>query len=325
MKQSIGMVLAATLAISALGGCNFLMGPDEPRGKDGNLVISFGEKAGYPASRGITSAGELGEDVLAALRYQATLTGPGGEPPITREIRHGKSLELTVPVGVWKIEVRAYKDDGLAGTASLRVTVVPGLNVLSIPMALNGGYFDIVIGSLDHGTALSNCNAAFPGATITLTVTPDEGYVLKAGSLRVNEGAVPVAAVAESDSTYTFAMPAADATIGAFFARHVDAIVIQGPEDRIITVTPTHSAGHEPATEISFAEHESVTFTLDGAGYTAEDGNLQWLVNGDGKDGTLNYLTVEAREYALRSYTLTILIKEDGRWYSTETVFTVVP
>jgi hypothetical protein len=324
MKKFMFKLIVAALAISALGGCNFLMGPDEPLRKRGNLVISFGESADQITDRSITSAQDLSEAVFAALIYQVTLTGPDGEPPIEREIPHGKNLELTVALGVWQLDVRAYKEDGLAGTAILHITVAPGLNSLSVPMSLNEGYFDIALGPMDNGTVLPNFNAAFPDATITLTVTPDTGYVLKAGSLKVNDGAVPVAG---SGSTYTFAMPAANATVSAVFNKLVGPFTIEGPQDKAITVTAAHSAGagHTPATEISFAQNESITFTLNSPDYAAEDGNLQWLVNDVNKTGTTNSLTVNAREYTLRTYTLTVLIREGGQWYSTEAAFEVVP
>jgi hypothetical protein len=51
------------------------------------------------------------------------------------------------------------------------------------------------------------------GTLITLTVTPDEDYQLKAGSLTVSGGAM----VSGSGPTYTFSMPAANVTVAAEF------------------------------------------------------------------------------------------------------------
>ncbi|MDR1183699.1 MAG: leucine-rich repeat protein [Coriobacteriales bacterium] len=78
-------------------------------------------------------------------------------------------------------------------------------------------FYTISIDSdIGDGTVTASAPEARHGASIVLTVTPDEGYRLAPGSLKVNSGAVGVAATGEGDS-FTFTMPRADATITAVF------------------------------------------------------------------------------------------------------------
>jgi hypothetical protein len=321
MKKFGLMLIAAALVTSVLGGCDFLTGPDEPVGSGGgNLVISFGKGAG----RAITSGANLPEDVLEALRYELTLTGPGDEV-IAKTVYSGENIKLTVALGVWRIDVRAYKEDGLAGTQSVSLTVVPGVNAVSVPMKINGGYFNIAVDSAaSGGTVTASFDAAFPDTTITLTVTPDEGYVLKSGSLKYRYGDSDYTPDG-SGPTYTFAMPASDVAVSAFFSRPIG-FVVEGPRDEaaLVKVTAVHSGGNTPPTEISWQAGESVTFTLDSSGYTAEAGNLKWLVEGEVKAGTGNSLTIDARDYVQRSYGLTVMIKLNDLWYSADSGFTVI-
>jgi formylglycine-generating enzyme required for sulfatase activity len=81
-------------------------------------------------------------------------------------------------------------------------------------MYINGGYFDITAdSSVSNGTVTANFDAAFPETTVTLTVTPDTGYTLKAGSVTYNDGSDHGIA----GPPYTFIMPAADVTMRAEF------------------------------------------------------------------------------------------------------------
>jgi formylglycine-generating enzyme required for sulfatase activity len=151
--------------------------------------------------------------VLAALRYEVTLNGPGGEV-LERTVTGGETLNLTVPLGEWRITAKAYKEDGLAGTGNLSLTVVPGHNPVEVPMYINGGYFDITAdSSVSNGTVTADFDAAFPETTVTLTVTPAAGYTLKAGSVTYNDGSDHNIA----GPPYTLTMPAADVTVRAEF------------------------------------------------------------------------------------------------------------
>lgn len=323
--KKLGFIFAAVvLVMSALESCEFLIGPDESASGNGDLVISFGKGSGQGADRAITSGADLPKDVLEALRYELTLTGPGGEV-LTRTVAGVENIKLVVALGVWRIDVRAYKEDGLAGTRSVSLTVGPGVNSVNVPMTLNKGYFSVTSATA-NGTVQSSLDAAFPETTVTLTVTPDSGYVLKAGTVKYNDGTADYPlAPDESDSTYSFTMPASDITVSAEFNTIVGAITIEGPHDETVAVTAVHSAGHTPSTTISWEAGASVTFTVNSSGYTAEAGNLVWFVDGVPVTGASGEsLTINARDYVARSYSLIVMIKVNDQWYSADSGFTVV-
>jgi formylglycine-generating enzyme required for sulfatase activity len=245
-----GGIVFSLWALMGFGSCDFLMGPDEPAGAGGNLVISLEAGAG----RAVTSGADLPGGVLAALRYEVTLTGPGGEV-LEREVTGGETLSMTAALGEWHIAAKAYKEDGLAGTGSLSFTVKPGHNVVRVPMEINGGYFDIAAdASMSNGTVTANYDAAFPGTAITLTVRPEAGYVLQAGTLTCHydgSGYEP----AGSGLIYTFTMPAADVTVGAAF----EALP---PDMYSITAAASISHGTVNPDVVSAAAGTTVTLTV---------------------------------------------------------------
>jgi endoglucanase len=72
--------------------------------------------------------------------------------------------------------------------------------------------YTVSIGTLEHGIITASPSSAAEGATVSLTVTPDPGYRLKAGSLKYNNGVADV-----SVSGTSFVMPASNVTITAQF------------------------------------------------------------------------------------------------------------
>lgn len=68
--------------------------------------------------------------------------------------------------------------------------------------------YGITIAAMEHGTVTANRSVAAAGDTITLTVTPDEGYQLKSGSLMANDAVV---------TGNTFTMPDKAVRITALF------------------------------------------------------------------------------------------------------------
>jgi hypothetical protein len=140
---------------------------------------------------------------------------------------------------------------------------------------------------------------------------------MKTGTLKYSEGGGDHAI-----SGNTFTMPASDVTISAFFNKDIG-FTIELPQDEAIGVTAVHSTGSTPATEISWTGGESVTFTLNSPGYSAEGLNLKWMLNGIAVTASGNSLTIQAQDYVRRSYTLTVMIEKDDQWYSTDISFKV--
>jgi hypothetical protein len=116
----------------------------------------------------------------------------------------------------------------------------------------------------EHGEITADPAQAEQGKPITLTVIPDEGYALKAGSLKVNDGTVELRG---SGETYTFVMPNADVTVDAEFEALPSGhhpVNIPAFDHGGITVSPaTAAAGATVALTVSAAE-----------GYALKDGSL---------------------------------------------------
>lgn len=111
-----------------------------------------------------------------------------------------------------------YSDDsaGLTDGLDLTVTLVPESYTISLPE------------SFEHGTVTADKETAAVGETVTLTVTPDDGYELEnltvttvdtepsgAPMLRLSGGNVEL--TPGENGTYTFQMPAAPVTVSATF------------------------------------------------------------------------------------------------------------
>jgi hypothetical protein len=224
MKKVLTALLVVAAVLASLGSCNFILGPDKPaaagneEGGTGNLVISIGgaDREIAPGS-GIPLPG----DVLAVLRYDLTLTGPGGST-LTAAVSPGQNLSMTVMVGGWRIDARAYQENALAGTGSLNFTVSSGVNSVRVPMNMSGSCYEIKLsGDTANGTVRSNFTAAFPGTAITITAENHEGAFFIDGSLEAVESGTANLVVSGSGTSHSFAMPAADVDVYAGFVRPV--------------------------------------------------------------------------------------------------------
>lgn len=76
--------------------------------------------------------------------------------------------------------------------------------------------YNVTAGSANGGTITVSPASAYPGETITVTVTPEEGYILKTGDLWLSgSGSTEIKRI--SEDTFTFVMPGADVTVNASF------------------------------------------------------------------------------------------------------------
>ena len=82
------------------------------------------------------------------------------------------------------------------------------------PPATGTGEHNITI-KATNGTVTANPTSAVEGATVTLTITPKEGYKLK--EIKATNGNDEVTLTKKSDTERTFTMPAADVTVNATF------------------------------------------------------------------------------------------------------------
>ena len=75
--------------------------------------------------------------------------------------------------------------------------------------------YAVTVSSSTNGSVTVNPTKAAEGATVTITVKPDDGYVLNV--LTVKDSSGKAIAIAESNGKYTFKMPGSAVTVSATF------------------------------------------------------------------------------------------------------------
>lgn len=125
--------------------------------------------------------------------------------------------------------------------------------------------YKITIAETTNGTITADKQTAKEGETVTLTVTPDEGYILKSGSLKFNDTAI--------EGT-TFKMPNKDVTITAEFAKDMTGVTVESIEKDGLKMSATQLSKTATAYLFTTFGETALTFTA-----FVEDGTLK---DGDG-------------------------------------------
>lgn len=118
--------------------------------------------------------------------------------------------------------------------------------------------YKITVSAMDNGTVTSSSYEAAENEEIALIVVPENGYVLKAGTL-VAMGETEIE-LSGSGNTWTFTMPAHAVTISAEFERLYTVTVIE-PEHGILQSSPTSG---KAGTEVELTPSASDGYELDG-------------------------------------------------------------
>ena len=143
-------------------------------------------------------------------------------------------------------------------------------------------------GKLEITDPKADLDKVTAGTTITVVATPATGYTVKAGSVKATytddkgeEQTVTATADTEKANTYTFAMPAGNATVSAEFEQVKEYTVKVDPvegEGATVTVNPDKAAQD---TEIT------VTVANIKAGYQLKEGGLTYSYNNGEKTETV--------------------------------------
>ncbi|HHV98444.1 MAG TPA: hypothetical protein GXX36_02525 [Clostridiaceae bacterium] len=128
---------------------------------------------------------------------------------------------------------------------------------------------DMIIG----GTIIASLNTAAAGETITLTIIPDAGKQLKAGSLKYNDGVVD-----HEISGTSFTMPAANVTVTAEFEEILPAVYT-------VSIDSTVTGGAIVASPISSVAGGIINLTITpDVGKRLKEGSLKY------NDGVEDYI-----------------------------------
>jgi hypothetical protein len=124
--------------------------------------------------------------------------------------------DVTVSEGADYSPKDAWGSGASGGARIYRVTAEDGTSVDYVVTVVL--VYDIDITPSANGTVTASASGAAAGETVALTLTPDSGYGLKAGTLLVNEttSGLPVTP-SDSGGSYSFVMPAAEITVTAEF------------------------------------------------------------------------------------------------------------
>lgn len=145
---------------------------------------------------------------------QVTVDPQNGEEPNTYYAVKGSYLDLQDPVR------EGYGFEGWYTDETCETVYEPA--PVEAPLHLYAKWsraYSVTIGEMSHGTVKVNGEAFAEGDTVTLSVEPEEGYQLKAGTLKANDTVI--------EGT-EFVMPAEDVVVTAEFEKTGGG---DGPED----------------------------------------------------------------------------------------------
>lgn len=167
------------------------------------------------------------------------------------------------------------------------------------------------------------------GTSVTVVATPKDGYTLTADGVVVTYGdnqTLKATPDTEKANTYTFAMPAGDATVSAAFeeVKKYNVTVAGTVENGTVGVEPKTAAAKDVVT-VTVTPNTNFKYTDGSLKATYTDGGTKKEINNfkavDGKENTYTFempaadVTVSAafEEIATETYTVTVTKDGDGK------------
>jgi hypothetical protein len=275
---------------------------------------------------------------LVPVAVTADLTVPGGVTVSSRQVSAYKEAGCTSIIGMADVAA-------LTGHAELTlwapssssavyirqeiviggVTLNGGTETVSIPnpdqavtASLDDTAYKVSIAPITGGTVAADNSVIFPGNPVTVTVTPEpgSGYTLKSGTLQYSHGGTDYSITGSA-----FTMPPSDVTVSAVFHKAIG-FTIKDIQETTVSLTA------DPPDYISWSDpiKRTATFYVNDPSYTVEAGNLRWMINGiEITTAAGGYLVIHAQDYLPRIYYVTVMIKENGQWYSKDLMLMVTP
>ena len=174
-------------------------------------------------------------DVTVAPTENGTVTAD----PV--EAVEGAAVALTVtPAENYEVDaVSAAYNDATGAPVDVELTATETGYTFTMPaaavtvtatfkeMQVEPTTYNVAVAETENGTVFADPTIAEEGATVTLTVTPDENYEVDAVTAAYNdESGAPVAVeLTATETGYTFVMPAADVTVTATFKAKAEPVV----------------------------------------------------------------------------------------------------
>ena len=190
----------------------------------------------------------------------------------------GETVTLTItPDEGYELEsLRVIYDDAIVPLTEGNTFVMRACNA-AIIAAFKMTDYTITITPAENGTITADKETANMGETVTLTVTPNEGYELD--QLTVINGTTQVAVEITTEGKYTFVMPAGNVEVSATYKAIYYDIVIVPPvsgnvtadketanygETVTLTITPNEGYEFDQLTVMNGTTQVAVTITTEG-------------------------------------------------------------
>lgn len=175
----------------------------------------------------------------------------------------------------------------------------------------------------------ADLNKVTAGTTITVVATPKDGYTLTADGVVVTYGdnqTLKATPDTEKANTYTFAMPAGDATVSAAFeeVKKYNVTVADTVENGTVGVEQKTAAAKDVVT-VTVTPNTNFKYTDGSLKATYTDGGTKKEINDfkavDGKENTYTFempaadvtVSAEFEEIATETYTVTVTKDGDGK------------
>jgi uncharacterized OsmC-like protein len=166
----------------------------------------------------------------------------------------GKVITLTITPhsGYFLSSLNVRQIDGTAvpvnGSGETRTFTMPPSHV-TVSGEFGNRYSVTVQAGIENGTINPSPTSSVAGNTITLTIIPNTGYILKENSLSVKQTDGTVVPISDSDETYTFTMPASHVTVSGEFEKEIYSVTVQeGIENGTISASVARATMDEVIT-----------------------------------------------------------------------------
>ena len=179
----------------------------------------------------------------------------------------------------------------------------------TVPTSSSGGYiptYAITVEKSEHGTIKTNRGYAPSGSTVTITVTPEDGYVLRELSVADSQDN-KIEVTDMGNGTYTFKMPHQKVTVEASFAAVGSFSAC--PKDTACPIWPFIDA------ETTAWYHDGVHFCIEN-GLMAGYGNGVFKPNADTTRAMITVMLWRLNGSPVVSYLLDFEDVEEGKWYT---------
>lgn len=206
---------------------------------------------------------------------------------------------------------------------------------VTISVAKNAKTYEVKVadgvtnGKLEITDPKADLNKVTAGTTITVVATPKDGYTLTADGVVVTYGdnqTLKATPDTEKANTYTFAMPAGDATVSAAFeeVKKYNVTVAGTVENGTVGVEPKTAAAKDVVT-VTVTPNTNFKYTDGSLKATYTDGGTKKEINDfkavDGKENTYTFempaadvtVSAEFEEIATETYTVTVTKGGDGK------------